>query len=146
MRDLIDLTGELREHDGAEQLVLFQNLIGVEPLRMSQGAELASLRDNRNLGIELLSRIGHIVGNPLDEQRNVVQQLFGGEYPLRTHGHSRCDALEPARYDLDARDAESFAKCLSECQRWRHLRPPCETITSRTPVSSGDSVNARQLP
>jgi hypothetical protein len=46
---------------------------------------------------DLGSRVLYVISDALDEERHVIEEIFGGEYTIRLEGNSRGDAVEPLR-------------------------------------------------
>jgi hypothetical protein len=95
---LVDLLGRHREEveeNPAEDLVLLQNLVGVESLLVAKRAQLHRFRDDGRVEADDRRRILGIVGDSIDEQRDVIQQLFGGKDAIRIDGHPRRNPLQP---------------------------------------------------
>jgi hypothetical protein len=105
-RRVLDDFGEMRIQHAAEDLVLFEDLVRVEALGVAQRPQLHRFRDHRRFGVEILLRMREIVRDPVDEDRNVVEQLVGRKDPVRVDGDARRDAVEPPPDELLARLAK----------------------------------------
>src|SRR5690349_5983558 len=92
--------GKKAEDDLAEHLVLFENLVGIETLAVTQRTELHRLGDDRRLGVDVALRPFQIAGHALDEKRNVVEQLVSRENTLGRNRHPSGDPVQPLGYEL----------------------------------------------
>src|SRR5688500_16689239 len=101
---------ELREDDLDEHLVLFQDLIGIEALFMSEGTEFHRFGRDRGGGIELLFRVLEESGDPVDQERYVIQQLVARENLVVFEGDAGADSLEPAGNDVIPPRAKLFGE------------------------------------
>jgi PAS domain S-box-containing protein len=116
-RQGVELLVEEREQDRAQDLVLLEDLVGVEPLGVPERAELHRLGGDGRLGVDVLARPLEVVGDPVDEERHVVQQLVGREDAIRRHGDPGDDPVEPAAHERVARLAEPAGQARGEVRR-----------------------------
>src|SRR6266566_8107377 len=83
LRDVLDSRREELEQNAAKKLVFLEDLVGVEPLLVTQLAELHRLGYDWHVDADLGGRILHVVGDAVNQQRDVIEQLVGGEYAIR---------------------------------------------------------------
>ena len=82
--------------------MFLQDLVGVKPLGMPQGPQFHGLPDHRHVDTDLGGRVFEVGGNPVDEKRDVVQQLIGGEDLVRINGDAFDNAFQPMACELTA--------------------------------------------
>src|SRR4028118_1419337 len=80
-------------------------LVPGEPLRPAQLAQLDGLPRHRRVRRDLLRRVLQVVRDPVHQERDVVQELVGGEDAVGVDLHPRRDPLQPAARQVLARGA-----------------------------------------
>ena len=98
------------KEDAAEDLVLLENLVGVEPLFMAQRAELSRFGHDRHVDADLRGRILDVVGDAVDQQRDVVEELIRGKDPVGVDRDARRDPIQPRGRQLAFRRAETESR------------------------------------
>ena len=101
--DLIDRLREKRKEHTTEQLIFLEELIRVEALQISQLTQLHRLRHDRSVRRDFFSRVLDVIGNAIDQKRNMVQEFLSWKNTLAFDRHARGDPLEPARGQVGAR-------------------------------------------
>ena len=94
--DVFDGFREKLKQDAAEDLVLFEQLVLVEPLRVAQRAELHRLGDHRCFGKHRAGGVFDVVRDAEDEQRDVVDEVVRREDAIRFERYPIGDAKQPA--------------------------------------------------
>lgn len=79
--------------------MLLENLIRVESLSVSQCAELHGLCRNGHARVQLTFGVFQEVGDAVEQQRYVIEQVVGWENVVAIDGHSRADPIQPAPHD-----------------------------------------------
>src|SRR5256714_12851959 len=84
----------------AEDLELFEDLVGIESLLVAQCAELHRLGAYRRLGVEIGLGVLEIGGDAVNEKRHVIQEALGGEDLLCRKRDPSLYPLEPTLHEL----------------------------------------------
>jgi hypothetical protein len=110
LRELLGSLREKIEDDLSEHLVLLEELVDVKTLGVTERAELHCLGDDRSLGVNIPLRTREISRDALDQERNVVQEVFGWENPVRRNRDPLADAIEPLRDEDLLRRAQALGE------------------------------------
>src|SRR5215208_3992964 len=114
------------EDDVSQNFIFLEDLIDVEPLRMSQRPELHCLCSYRSSSVEVEVLALEVIGNTVDQKRDVVQQLIGRKDLAWLDCHSSADSLEPpSNYFLSHASqllCEELTRRLLDLSGLRHWR------------------------
>ena len=91
----LDRTREERIEHPAEELVFLQQFVLVEPLSVSQLAKLHRLGNHGRIGADGPRRTLEIVGDPFDQHRHMIEQVFGWEDAIGVQMDPLTDAGQP---------------------------------------------------
>src|SRR5687768_17266669 len=106
-----------RAENGPKNLVLLEYLVSVESLRVAQRTQLHRLCDNRRRFIQVTFGMLEIVGDSVDEERDVIEQLLSREDVFALERHAGIYSLEPARHQIFSRASQHIGKVGGE-QPW----------------------------
>src|SRR5436853_4586977 len=126
--DIVRGARQERVENAAEQLVLLQELVLVETLRVAQLPELHGLGDDRDVTSHREGRILQIVSDAVDEQRHVVEKLLAWKYAVRMQRHACSDPIEPSPWEVVRRAAQSRRQVGGERTVRNHLHRDLSSI------------------
>jgi len=101
--DLVDRRCEKGEEHAPEELVFLEELVRIESLDVPQLAKLHGFRNDWGIRSDPFRGVLDVVGDSVDEERDVVEQLVTGEDSVAFDRDPSGDALEPARRELRTR-------------------------------------------
>ena len=98
-----------------KKLVFLEQLVLIEALGKSQFAQLHRLGNDRYVGRDDVRGMLQVARDAVDQDRDVIEQLFRREDAVRRQLHPIADAVEPPTRELIARIPQ--ARCERGCQR-----------------------------
>ena len=83
------------EEHATQNLVFLEDLVRIETLLQAQRAQLHCLRDHRHVAGDFVDRISDVIGNAVEENRNVIEQLVGRENSVGLERNACSNAFQP---------------------------------------------------